>query len=622
MSARINSYILTIGLVCLLAGLLFLSVAVAAPAAQNVETPVPCNHTPVEPGEGEFDQECEVKPYLTPTPVLICDPAPASCYQERVGGYQYFRSDLRPNLTAAAANLLPTAIPYPTIFRGDPPVPVAVSPQEPIPPILLRGLFWAESRWLQFGENVFAPDNTYACTLVAGDCGYGLSQLTGCMTLGGGCDITNLNRTLVGSDLNYNLSTGVHTLINKWNGVLTVGSNNHTEPEQWYEAVLSYNGWGQCNNPNRTFFLSECIGREQGFNRERHPFGETGASGQGAYPYQEVVWGWMAAPRPAGESDSPSRNLWRPTYIAHLPRGIFGLGNGWEPPDNTPKPVFHLLHNVTQHSTIVISNPTGQILAADIALYDTDHTFNRWLLPDTDPYVRINPGETRSLPVTSAMRGGTFQGYARISASTGLQVALTNPPGVYKTFLPVITTDAPPPDCTTRLSDGGFEQFSNGHLTHWRAEAEDYVYSNGTYVYTYPLADGTWLKSGHSGAYLGGYPDGDDRLLQEDIELPAGYNGGIYLRYSWYVQTLEPANGADIDKFDVIIAEEGSIRTILSDLEISNLDADNRWHEASINLRYHGVNPGDTITLWFHARNDALLPTSFFIDDVQIEVCH
>lgn len=64
----------------------------------------------------------------------------------------------------------------------------------------------------------------------------------------------------------------------------------------------------------------------------------------------------MAAPRPAGEPYSPSRNLWRPTYIAYLPRGIFGLGNnGWEPPDNTPKPVFHLLHNVTQHSTIVIS---------------------------------------------------------------------------------------------------------------------------------------------------------------------------------------------------------------------------------------------------------------------------
>lgn len=621
MNARKYTFILAAGLFCLLAGLLFLSVAVAAPAAQSVETPIPCGHLPVVPGEGEFDEGCELKPCLTPTPVLTCDPAPASCYQERAGSYQPRRSDLRPNLTAAAANLLPGAIPYPAIFRGDPPALVAVSPQEPIPPILLRGLFWAESRWLQFGENIFAPDNTYACTLVADDCGYGTAQITGCMTLGGGCDITNLDRTLVGNDLNYNLSTDVYTLINKWNGVLTIGSNNHTEPEQWYEAVLSYNGWGLCNDPNRIEFREDCPGREEGFNRERHPFGETGASGQGSYPYQEVVWGWMAVPRPDAEPFSPSRNLWRPTYIAHLPRGIFGLGNGWEPPDNSPKPVFHLLHNVTQNSIIVISNPTGQILAADIALYDTDHTFNRWLLPGANPFVRINPGETRSLPVASALRGGTFQRYARISTSAGLQVELTNPPGVYKTFLPVITTNAPPPDCTTRLNNGGFEQFSNGHLTHWQADSADYLYvSNGPDINSYPLADGTWFKSGHSGAYLGGYPDGDDKLVQDNIELPSWYNGGVYLRYSWSVQTLEPYL-AEYDKFHVFIVE-GGIRRELTDLRLSNLNADNRWHEASINLRYHGVHPGDTFRLWFQANNDTLLPTSFFIDDVRVEVCN
>ena len=96
MSVRIYIFILAASLLGLLASLLLLSVVMAAPAAQNVETPVPCNHIPVESGETEFDEECEIKPYLTPTPVLICEPAPAICYQERVGVHQPARSDLRP----------------------------------------------------------------------------------------------------------------------------------------------------------------------------------------------------------------------------------------------------------------------------------------------------------------------------------------------------------------------------------------------------------------------------------------------------------------------------------------------------------------------------------------------
>jgi hypothetical protein len=72
---------------------------------------------------------------------------------------------------------------------------------------------WQESHWLQFANSENDPDNTYACTLVSEDCGYGLMQITSCMSDGCGW----FAPIRVAGELTYNLGTGTNFLIKKWN---------------------------------------------------------------------------------------------------------------------------------------------------------------------------------------------------------------------------------------------------------------------------------------------------------------------------------------------------------------------------------------------------------------------
>ncbi len=114
---------------------------------------------------------------------------PTGCAQARVYGYQPRRYDMRSTFNDAASNALGTNGPsYNLINRGLPPnmTQESVSTSRPIPHIILRGMAWQESHWLQFANSVGDPDNVYACTLVSSDCGYGVMQITSCMSDGCG----------------------------------------------------------------------------------------------------------------------------------------------------------------------------------------------------------------------------------------------------------------------------------------------------------------------------------------------------------------------------------------------------------------------------------------------------
>jgi hypothetical protein len=546
-------------------------------------------------------------PSPTPTPAPTCPPQPAGCSQRGVYGYQPSRYEMRSTFNDAASNSLGNNAPtYDKINHGIPPEKESVSASRPIPHIILRGMAWQESHWLQFANSENDPDNTYACTLVSEDCGYGLMQITSCMS--DGCGWFNPIRAV--GELTYNLGTGTNFLIKKWNEVPFIGDNDHTIPEQWYYAVTAYNGWNRCNDPNRTDYVPDCP-YPYPFYPDRPPYGEGNYSDFG-YPYQERIWGWMAHPEIA---QAGWHWLWRPARIAPIPRGIFGLRSSgdWRPPSYTPKPVFHLLPNIHVANgvgpTIVLRNTTSQTLAADVVLYNEDHSFNtRWLgapePPYPYPYIRLSPYESRALRVAKAFNSDeAFNGYARISASEGVEVTLQPPPYPHKVFLPLALRNYGG-NCYNEIWNGGFEEFINGKPRYWLVSSSD----------DYPLADGTWFASGHYGAYLGGYDYAND-VLQQSIYIPSSASLAV-LTYQWYMQTKE-TSASRYDFMRVRLRDAwGNLVTTLE--EVSNQSIRESWQTVTFDLLSYA---GQLLILSFEAETDSSYPTSFFVDNISLWIC-
>lgn len=545
---------------------------------------------------------------------------PSGCVYDRVYGYQPRRYDMGSTFNDAASNALGNNGPsYNQINRGLPPnmAQETVSASRPIPHIILRGMAWQESHWLHFANSVDDSDDTYACTLIGydpgGTCGYGLMQITTCMNedpLPPEC--TWLAPARVAGEWPYNLGAGTNILIQKWNEMPFIGDNDHTVPEQWYYAVTAYNKWDTVNDPNSSAFYLD-----------RPPYGE-GSYSDFNYPYQEIVWGWMAHPEEAHPTPIPSgwHWLWRPTRIAAVPRGIFGLrgGGDWRPPSQTPKPVFHLLPNVHIANgggpSVVLRNTIGQTLAADVALYNADHTFSRWWLgapPNPNHnypygYIRLAPYEIRSLPMTDVFYSWeTFTGYARVIASEGVEVTLQLPPYPNKVFLPLALKNHGG-NCYNEVWNGDFEGFVDGKPRYWTASSAD----------AYPLADGTWFANGHYGAYLGGYDrwESDDDKLSQSIYIPSDALS-VNLTYRWYMRTEEthPSNQYDFLRVRLRDPSDNLVATLDT---VSNQSPRDTWQTAMFDLSPYA---GQSLKLSLEADNDVSNPTGFFVDDVSLWIC-
>ncbi len=556
------------------------------------------------------------------TAALNCPPPPAGCPQERVYGYQPYRYDIRSTFNDAAGNLLGNDGPtYGQAARGLPPefggtgiTYVDISSARPLPQIVLRSMGWQESTWKQFS----AADGDYGCTLVSLDCGYGVMQMTSCMDTG--CGWFEPERAA--GELAYNLGVGTNFLVQeKWNWFSTpiyrlIGDNDHTVPEDWYYSVIAYNGWSACNDPNRTGYLEECPeDRQNPPDPWRPPYGEGFSP---VYPYQEKVWGWMAHPESAL---ADSHWLWRPTRIAWISRGIFGLDplGSWKPPYWTPQPVFTLLRDIQvaggHGPTIMLRNTTGYTLAADIAFYNQDHTFNRWWLggvpPDPPPhrYIRLAANETLLLPVAQAFRPDElFSGYARVSASEGVEVSL-RPSPTHFVFLPVAFKSHRHWSIGGSyevIDNGGFEEFVNGRPKSWEVSSSD----------GYPLADGTWFYAGHYGAYLGGYDYADDQLRQ-GFDLPNGAQI-VRLVYSWYMQSAEGSANA-YDHLWVRLRDGSGNEIALLDWK-DNTNARGAWYSEEVWYSDFEGYQGQRIYLSFEVDTDYSLPTAFFVDNVALTV--
>jgi hypothetical protein len=571
------------------------------PAATASPSPTPTQASTPTPGDTYLP--IVVKP-------VEC-PMPYACPIPRHFGYQPSRPVLKPLFIQAAENMLGGNAPtYFRALRGLPPNTeyVTISPAVPIPHLLLRGTAYQESIWVQFLYSWSNPDNQYGCTVLSFDCGYGMMQITSCMS--DGCGWFSPHR--VSAELLYNLGTGASFLINKWNGIpYYLGENDPTVASDWYYALIGYNGFGSRNDPNNL----NCDPR-------RAPYLEGPIVC--SYPYQERVHGWLAnPPLMAGQ------RTWRPTRIAEVPRGIFGLGSSWFPPTFTNRSLTHLLHDLVivngEGPELVVHNTTDTTQALDILLYNRNGTFNRrWLDPSNQPpwyllpHIRLAPGQQRTIDIAEAFPGGTnITIFARVVATVGIDISVNylNQQAPEPVFEPALSTGNVPhaPEdnaaCTNMLANGDFEAFFNGHPAGWNSLSAE----------GYPLTDSTWFWNGHFGAYLGGYNHAED-ILSQDVVLPEQLES-IHLSYIWFVRSEEADNAPVIDTLVIdLFDEQGELIVTLPGP--TNINQSNNWASANLNLMDHlAEHAGEIVRVSFRAATDAARPTSFFLDEVSLIAC-
>ena len=553
------------------------------------------------------------------------------CIQARVIGYQPKRTMLDTQIIQAGRNTVPgTPLAYPQLNRGIPPhdTQVTVSSSEPIPPVLLKAVWWQESRWLQFADAFTDRDDRTIGTLIAGDCGYGMSQYTDCMKGEQSCASLGIDPQHIASNLDYNLSAGVRVLAYKWNGATPyLGENDHTFPEEWYYGAMAYNGYTYCNNPNRRAPDNRCSYLPIP-PYDRPPYSDVyqfPLYTAGQYTYQEKVWGEMDNPYLVLEdsNNALTKPFWRYSYYAPVPRGMFGhLSENWQP-KQTPRPQMHLYfinrNGVALWPRLTLKNSTNNKLAYDLLFYDKQHHFvQRWLVNLSQPARYLEANETTVLDIGNAGLPTTYEGgYLRIHAVEGITTTLENLIS-NKLHLPVVTvprssTTASSIEslCDGSVSNGGFEQLTHGQPSSWK------VASTGAYS----LVDSTWFTKGHYGAHLGGYNGADDRLTSNQLILPPK-SGASYLKFSlnvWSKESYNPSYKPDTLQLNLRNPDGTLIRTVTTFSNHELLATKGyEWIEKEIGLHWF-VQRGKAFTLSFEAKNDGNAPTDFFIDEVELD---
>jgi hypothetical protein len=132
----------------------------------------------------------------------------------------------------------------------------------------------------------------------------------------------------------------------------------------------------------------------------------------------------------------------------------------------------------------------------------------------------------------------------------------------------------------------------------------------------YTLADGTWFQSGHYAAYLGGYDSAID-LLGQVIYVPLGA-ASANLSFSWYMKSTETIN-YPFDKLQIRLRDDATGNLITTLYTVTNQSPREAWQAATVDLLGYRGQQG--LRLSIEGRTDGSRPTSFFVDDVRLQVC-
>jgi hypothetical protein len=160
-------------------------------------------------------------------------------------------------------------------------------------------------------------------------------------------------------------------------------------------------------------------------------------------------------------------------------------------------------------------------------------------------------------------------------------------------------TPTPVSTCNEALTNPGFESGT----TPWVASA-----SNG-----HTIVSTTRPHSGAFSALLGGYNRATDQIYQQ-ITIPASATSAT-LSYWWYMTTKESTHPWDF----LYTRIQNSSGTTLATLQtVNDGSTANTWVHASFDLTAY---KGQTIRVAFVATTDRSQATTFFVDDVSVNVC-
>ena len=158
-----------------------------------------------------------------------------------------------------------------------------------------------------------------------------------------------------------------------------------------------------------------------------------------------------------------------------------------------------------------------------------------------------------------------------------------------------------PVSCSDRIQNGGFE---TGDFSSWTTIGSPWIAD-------YLAHDGIY-----SGV-VGGADNADDTFYQE-VVLPSTATSAT-LTYWWYIYT-QAGLGTPMDYLHVEAQDtNGTVLAILATLH--DQSPTDGWFQETIDLKNYPSLFGRTIRIAFHGATDGADFTSFYIDEVTLEVC-
>lgn len=164
------------------------------------------------------------------------------------------------------------------------------------------------------------------------------------------------------------------------------------------------------------------------------------------------------------------------------------------------------------------------------------------------------------------------------------------------TLTPTPTIPAGEITCSEALEDGDLE---DGQNPAWQ--------------FAGAIRTNTIVHGGELGAWLGGYDNAYDTIYQE-VSLPSSVVSAT-LSYWRFVHTTESSHIYDYF-YAKILSSSGAVLEILE--TVTDEDAAAEWQQATFDVSGYA---GQTIRVYFECTTDSSNYTSFYVDDVSLDVC-
>lgn len=241
-------------------------------------------------------------------------------------------------------------------------------------------------------------------------------------------------------------------------------------------------------------------------------------------------------------------------------------------------------------------------------------TRNQW----AQETVTLDLSTPRDPTVDLVLRGRNDA--AAVSSFFVDDMSLTMPcgPGGQALVRPAGTPEAPAAQaalaCTNLARDGGFESGRLG--VGWAA-----ISNTSSKLYADPAIYTRRPRTGSYGAWLGA-----NNLnlvwneLVQTVQLPANVTS-VQVRYWRYLETAETNRTQVLDHFRVGLETEKGIQ-IMTPQQIDNTSAGrSTWVQQTLDLPNAGNYAGRKLWLSFKATTNGSLPSSLYVDDVELLVC-